>query len=359
MRKVAIIGTVGVPANYGGFETLVENIIGEYCPNEIQYTVYCSSKAYNHKLSSYKNAKLQYLNLSANGVQSIVYDIVSLLKATSHNDIILVLGVSGCCFLPIYRIFSKKKLVINIDGLEHRREKWSKWARRFLKFSEKMAIKYGDIIVTDNKGIQDYVKSEYNQVSELIEYGGDHVKSLPEKSESNRILNEYNLIEKENSFSVCRIEPENNVHIVLEAFKQSGKKIVFVGNWSKSDYGVALLKKYENESNIILLSPIYDLKILGVLRSNCLFYIHGHSAGGTNPSLVEAMFFARPILAFDVVYNRETTENCADYFSSIDTLVTLLNKTPVTYERNGKKMLEIAKQRYIWKSIVDRYVKLF
>ena len=119
------------------------------------------------------------------------------------------------------------------------------------------------------------------------------------------------------------------------------------------------IKKYENESNIILLSPIYDLKILGVLRSNCLFYIHGHSAGGTNPSLVEAMFFARPILAFDVVYNRETTENCADYFSSIDTLVTLLNKTPVTYERNGKKMLEIAKQRYIWKSIVDRYVKLF
>ena len=105
-----------------------------------------------------------------------------------------------------------------------------------------MAIKYGDIIVTDNKGIQDYVKSEYNQVSELIEYGGDHVKSLPEKSESNRILNEYNLIEKEYSFSVCRIEPENNVHIVLEAFKQSGKKIVFVGNWSKSDYGVALLK---------------------------------------------------------------------------------------------------------------------
>ena len=90
-----------------------------------------------------------------------------------------------------------------------------------------------------------------------------------------------------------------------------------------------------------------------------MFYIHGHSAGGTNPSLVEAMFFARPILAFDVVYNRETTENCADYFSSIDTLVTLLNKTPVTYERNGKKMLEIAKQRYIWKSIVDRYVKLF
>lgn len=359
MRKVAIVGTVGVPANYGGFETLVENIIGEHCPNEIQYTVYCSSKAYEHKQNSYKNAKLQYLNLNANGVQSIVYDIVSLLKATSHNDIILVLGVSGCCFLPIYRIFSKKKLVINIDGLEHKREKWSKWARCFLKFSEKMAIKYGDIIVTDNKGIQDYVKSEYNQVSELIEYGGDHVKYLPEKSESNRILNEYNLIEQEYSFSVCRIEPENNVHIILEAFKQSGKKIVFVGNWSKSDYGIALLKKYENESNIILLSPIYDLKILGVLRSNCLFYIHGHSAGGTNPSLVEAMFFERPILAFDVVYNRETTENCADYFSSVDTLVTLLHKTPVTYERNGKKMLEIAERRYIWKSIADRYVRLF
>ena len=88
---------------------------------------------------------------------------LSLIKATRKSDVILILGVSGCVFLPIYRLFSKKKLIINIDGLEHRRDKWGKWTRRFLKFSEKMAIKHSDVVVTDNKGIQDYVTEEYGK----------------------------------------------------------------------------------------------------------------------------------------------------------------------------------------------------
>lgn len=157
MIKVSIIGTVGVPANYGGFESLVENIIGDNSSKNIHYIIYCSSKNYSQKLLSYKNAKLKYIPLNANGSQSILYDIISLLKATRSSDVILVLGVSGCCFLPVYRLFSRKRLVINIDGLEHKRDKWGKWTRRFLKFSEKMALRYGDVIVADNKGIQDYV----------------------------------------------------------------------------------------------------------------------------------------------------------------------------------------------------------
>ena len=166
-KKVAIIGTVGVPANYGGFESLVENILGENASPDIAYTVYCSSKNYDSKLSEYKKAKLKYIPLDANGAQSIIYDIISLLQANCNNDIIVILGVSGCIFLPIYRMFSRKRIIINIDGLEHKRDKWGKWAKRFLKFSEKMAVKYADVIVTDNKGIQDYVKNEYGKVTGL------------------------------------------------------------------------------------------------------------------------------------------------------------------------------------------------
>ena len=123
----------------------------------------------------YKGASLKYIPLDANGIQSIFYDILSLIQATRRSDVVLILGVSGCCFLPIYRLFSKKKLIINIDGLEHRRNKWGKWTRRFLRFSEKMAVKYADVVVADNKGIQDYVLEEYGKQAELIAYGGDHV----------------------------------------------------------------------------------------------------------------------------------------------------------------------------------------
>ncbi len=358
MVRIAIIGTVGVPASYGGFETLVENIIGVNASAEVAYTVYCSGKSYPERLPSYKGASLRYIPLQANGGQSILYDIWSLLKATRGNDVVLVLGVSGCCFLPVYRLFSKKRLVINIDGLEHRREKWGKWTRRFLKFSERMAVKYADVIVSDNKGIQDYVKEEYGKDSALIAYGGDHVLCDIADVEK-EVLQQYGLEGMAYSFSLCRIEPENNVHITLEAFKRSGQTLVFVGNWERSQYGKELFEKYKDSANIHLFPPVYDLKVLNVLRSHCTFYIHGHSAGGTNPSLVEAMFFGKPILAYDVVYNRETTEGKANYFANSEELVALLSRPVASYQSNAECMEEIAQRRYRWSVIAREYEKLY
>lgn len=358
MKEISIIGTVGVPANYGGFESLVENIIKDKFSEDIHYTVYCSSKNYFQKNMSYEGADLEYIPLNANGSQSILYDIISLLKATKRSDVILVLGVSGCCFLPLYRFFTQKRLVINIDGLEHRRDKWGKWTKRFLKFSERMAVRYGDVIVADNKGIQDYVKEEYGKEAELIAYGGDHVLCDIHNIE-NDILKKYTLKSLDYSFSLCRIEPENNVHITLEAFNRTGENLVFVGNWERSSYGKDLLENYGKCENIHLLSPIYDLNILNVLRNNCVFYIHGHSAGGTNPSLVEAMFFQKPILSFDVIYNRETTEQNANYFSTVDDLMNLLQMPYSSFQTNANAMIEIAERRYRWEVIAKQYEALY
>lgn len=357
--KVAIIGIVGVPAKYGGFETLVENIIGENCSESIEYLVFCSSKSYENKVLEYKRAKLKYIPLKANGIQSIPYDIISIFNAINHKaDTLLILGVSGCLILPVVRLFSKKKIIVNIDGLEHRRDKWGSKVRKFLKFSERIAVHNADIVISDNKAIQDYVMAEYGKSSELIAYGGDHVLCDALMIE-HQILQEYNLTRDGYSFSLCRIESENNVHIILEAFAQTGRTLVFVGNWENSIYGKELLKSYDKCANIKMLAPIYDVSVLNVLRSNCSLYLHGHSAGGTNPSLVEAMFFEKPILAFDCVYNRETTEDKANYFADVTQLMELTTKLTDQYQVNAKSMLEIAWRKYRWKIIASQYEKLY
>jgi len=357
--KVAIIGTVGVPANYGGFETLVEQLVSHNNNDDLQYAVYCSKKSYDDKRWVYHGAKTEYIGLNANGMQSIPYDIVSLVKASRRSDVVLVLGVSGCAFLPVFRLFSRKKLIINIDGLEHRRDKWNKWVRRFLKFSERQAVKYGDIIVTDNKGITDYVMDEYGKPSELIAYGGDHVLTSPSAEQTHAVLQEYGLGVKDYALAICRIEPENNVHLILEAFERARKNIVFIGNWQKSEYGRELAKKYRDSQYVRITPAVYDLNKLNVIRSNCNLYLHGHSAGGTNPSLVEAMFFRVPIFAFDCIYNRESTENRATYFSSVEDLINKLYDSSIDLTSNAESMYEIANRCYRWETIARQYESLY
>ena len=355
MKRVAVIGIVGVPASYGGFETLVENLISKNASNNVEYLVYCSGKSYKERLVSYKGAHLDYISLKANGFQSTLYDIYSMIKTTNKYDVALVLGVSGCIFLPFFRFWFKKKLIVNIDGLEHQREKWGRFAKWFLRKSEAMAVRYADVIISDNKGIQDYVTETYHKDSVLIAYGGDHVERAVSEERTTEILKQYGVEKGNYAISVCRIEPENNCHMILEAFSKTDKKLIYIGNWERSEYGMALKEKYSEYPNINIHAPEYDLDTLYVLRSNAREYIHGHSAGGTNPSLVEAMFFGKPILAYDVVYNRATTYEKAYYFKDANELLALLNQADL----EGKTMKEIAKKQYTWKKIASQYEELY
>lgn len=353
--RVAVIGTQGVPASYGGFESLVDNILGENCPENVEYTVFCSSKDLPQRLESYKGARLKYVPLHANGMQSIPYDIWSMCRAVRGYDVILILGVSGCLFLPVLRAMTRSKIIVNIDGLEHRRDKWGKLARTILRQSEAMAVRFADVIISDNKGIQNYVTETYGRPSELIAYGGDHVHRNIAEERIDQILSDYKVERGQYAITVCRIEPENNSQIILEAFAESGKPLIFIGNWNHSDWSRNLRQQYAHCPNIQMLDAIYDLDILYALRSQAGTYIHGHSAGGTNPSLVEAMHFGMPILAFDVVYNRETTENQAYYFGTAAELAALTRRTDL----NGNTMIQIARQRYTWPHIANQYCNLY
>lgn len=353
--SVSIIGTVGIPANYGGFETLTEHLVLN-ADETIGYTVYCSSKAYKVKPKIYNGAQLKYINLKANGYQSVLYDVFSLFKSRK-SDVILVLGTSGCIILPLLKKISKSKIIVNVDGVEWRRDKWNFFIKKFLKISEKMAIKYADVIVADNQGICDLLKDNYHVNSELIAYGGSHVFK---KLFSDSLINDFPFLNKSYAFKVCRIEPENNVEIILEAYSELNDELVIIGNWQNSDFGKQLFHRFSVFNNIHLLEPIYESDKLNQIRSNCSIYIHGHSAGGTNPSLVEAMCLGLPIICFDVNFNRFTTNNKALYFSDKENLKEMiLNSKAYNLIEISKNLQKIANEQYDWGLIAKQYKKLF
>ncbi len=358
MKRVAVIGTVGVPAAYGGFETLVENIIGDNCSDGIAYTIFCSSKDCKQRLSTYKGAQLKYVALKANGVQSIPYDIISLVRSLRGYDVVVVLGVSGGIFFPIFKLLSRSKFVVNIDGLEWKRAKWGGLAKLYLRLSERLALMCADTVIADNQAIVDYIGARYSAKTVLIAYGSDHVVRDVTSQRSTEILQSYNISSGEYAMTVCRIEPENNCEMILSAFSKSGVPLLFVGNWNKSAYGMRLKEHYSTFMNITILDAIYDLDILHVLRTNSKYYIHGHSAGGTNPSLVEAMFCGCNVVAFDVAYNRETTEQRALFFRNEEELIELTSGGG--HDRDSSQaMSEIANRRYTWATIARQYEALY
>jgi len=359
LTKIAIIGTVGLPAKYGGWETLVNNLTshldGKFC-----FEVYCSSRSYDIKITTCNGAKLIYINLKANGIQSILYDSLSMLHALRGNaDIMLILGVSGSIFLPILRLFTKKKFIINIDGLEWKRQKWGYFTKIFLKFSEFLAVRKSDIVIADNEQILKYISTEYNVKAVLIPYGGDHVLKCKLYSNSSLIL-KYPFLNKKYAITVCRVEPENNLDMILLAFTRKLIDYVVVGNWDASSYGISLRRKFMNFKNIHLVDPVYKQEEIDLIRSNAFFYVHGHSAGGTNPSLVEAMHLSLPIFCFDVGFNRSTTLGLAFYFNDVFTLENLiLNVSNAELDANAKNMKNIANLHYKWDVVCKKYGDVF
>ncbi len=357
MKRIAIIGTVGVPGRYGGFETLAHQLVNNLS-NEFEMKVYCSKKVYlpHERPKFFKKARLYYLPFNANGIQSIIYDFISIMHALFVADTLIVLGVSGGLLLPFVRLFTNKKIIVNIDGLEWRRAKWHKSAKWFLRFSEKVAVRWSHADVTDNEAIKRYTSIHYKTLSQLIEYGADHTMPQELTCDAER---KYPFIVEDYCFKVARIEPENNIHIVLEAFTGLMQTLVIVGNWQASEYGRRLKKTFKQYSNIHMLDPIYDQTELDLLRFNCLLYIHGHSAGGTNPSLVEAMYLSLPIMAFNCSYNRATTENKALFFKTVEDLRFLIeNTTTDTLGRLSTDMKRIAEERYTWSVIAGKYKRL-
>lgn len=356
-KKVAIVGIVGLPPNYGGFETLVNYLtLNKY--EEFLFTVYCEKTKKKNRLSYYNGSKLIYLPLKANGFQSIIYDIIAIIRSWFTYDTILILGTPGCVILPFLRILKKTNTVVNFGGLEWKRDKWNKIVLRYLKLTEKLAIKYSDHIVADNQFFCDYISSTYNKKSTLIEYGGNHTQV---RSFDDLLLKKYPFLSKPYDVSVSRAQPDNNLHLVLEAYaKNKDRNLVLISNYDKFEYGRKLKQEYANVSNIHMLDAVYDQEELDTIRSNAQLYIHSHSFCGTAPSLVEAMSLGLPIISFDAPTNIFATENEAMYFQDVNGLLEILqtlNQNKLDVLKN--RMKNIAEKRYLWKRISNMYAELF
>lgn len=351
MKKIAIVGANGVPASYGGWDQLVEHF-SSFETSDYQFIIYCTNKTNDNNLSIYNNAIIRVVHLDANGWQSIPYDIVSLYLAFRECDAAIMLGTSGSLFIPVLSFF-KFPVFLNIDGAEWKRGKWNYFIKLFLKISEYIGVNFSRKVITDNLVLSDYVVSQYSKSPITIEYGGDHADFIS----AGELINQHDLTPNSYCFKVCRIVPENNLDMILDSFVDSDVIFVLVGNFDNSAYGRKLISKYKLSRNIKLLPPIYDQSKLNEIRSNCGLYIHGHSVGGTNPSLVEAMSLGLNIASFDVSYNRATTFGKSHFFKNESQLRTLINSfSQGELFDYSTEVKSLAKKHYTWRNIINKYI---
>ena len=344
--EIALIGTAGLPAKYGGFETLAENLV---LIDDQEFIVYCSGKP-DPAYSPADNVRLYHINIPANGALSIIYDIACVVHAVfSGCRRLLLLGSSASFAIgPLKIILPSLKVITNIDGLESTRAKWGVTAGLVLRAAERNATMVSDELISDNSAIKSHLLNKHRAESVLIAYGGDHA------------LRSVRDVQSLKAFSICRIEPENNIEMILSAFASSNIEIIFIGNWQASEYGRALYNRWCEHQNLDLRMPIYSQDDLDEVRSNTSIYVHGHSAGGTNPSLVEAMCCGFSVVAFDCIFNRETTHDSAYYFKSSEALVSIISDLHASeLKSNADEMFKLGQEYYTWEVIRQKYKSLF
>jgi glycosyltransferase involved in cell wall biosynthesis len=357
VATVAIVGTDGIPAQYGGFETLAERIAGGLSHRlELTVTVPRSRrKAIGSQ--AFLGSRLKYVPFEANGIQSVFHDAIALFL-TRESDCTLLLGVSGAWALPLFRLLSRSKIICHIDGLEWKRDKWNFIQKLILRFLELCAVRFGHEVVSDNAAITRYIIGQYGINPVEIAYGGDDTQTVV-----THIADVSDIVPwKSGQYwcAVARIEPENNIHTILRGFKRSGQSLVLIGNWMRSRYGRMLARKFGGYNNLTLVDPIYDRSKLNAIRIQSRGVIHGHSAGGTNPALVEAMCLGKPVVVFDVVYNRETTSGISPAFSTADELRVLVTElTDSELSSIAISLQKVASVRYTWERVVESYYRLF
>lgn len=355
-KKISIIGCVGIPNRYGGFESFAENIAPSLLQKGFNVTVTCDATRYSDDLSPfYRGVQRKFLSLPANGALSPLHDLVAFFATLLGSNVILVLGVSGGIFFPLFRLFCQLtgcRLIVNIDGVEWRRSKFSQMKRRFLYVCDSLAQRFAHEVIYDNAALAPYVK--FPSKSHCIAYSGDHAIQLRLEDQNDNPVGD-TPSELGYALTICRIEPENNCELLIDGFLESSVQTYkFIGNWNSSEYGRSLREKYSNHARLQLIDPVYDPVSVYRLRRDCSFYLHGHTVGGTNPSLVEMLFFDCAIFCYDCSFNRETAQEAASFFSDMGSLAHALSKASDIAPASR----EAVRKEYSASTIVAQLMKL-
>ncbi|MCI8309557.1 MAG: glycosyltransferase family 1 protein [Clostridia bacterium] len=383
MKNIFIIGCKGIPSNYGGYETFVENLtFYEKSNDNIKYHVACIGnyeREYEHNGARCFNVKIPNIGPA----KAIVYDLRAIKKSIEYiienkieDAIIYILACRIGPFLHHYKKIMKKYgilLYVNPDGHEWLRAKWSKPVKKYWKFSERLMIKESDLVICDSKNIEKYILksySKYNPKTVFIAYGADLEKSKlsNDSKELNEWYNEKNVKSGNYYLVVGRFVPENNYKTMISEFMKSNTKkdLVLITNVEKNKFyeQLRLETGFEKDSRIKFVGTVYEKELIKKIRENAYAYLHGHAVGGTNPSLIEALATTDLNLLYDVGFNKEVAENGALYWSLDNmNLANLINECDKLKDNKIKELGEIAKNRviqeYTWSKIVGDYKKLF
>lgn len=350
---IAIVGIMGVPARYGGFETSAEQIARHVSPITAKFVIYGQKSAYqpSERVENFFGHERKFIPLKSNNWQSVIHDAIAIIDVSIRlrPDAMLVLGTSGAWILPLARlIHPNMRIVTNIGGREWKRDKWGPLARAILKLFEHLAVRFSHSIIVDNEALLPVFLEMYRKKPDVIAYGGDHIQVPPVSWWGN------GLAPSGHWLSIARIQPDNNCTMILEAALLSRVSLVYVGNWEASAYGRSLRARFGGEPNLMLMDPVYDLAQLRRLRTDAQGYVHGHSMGGTNPSLVEALFVHDRFLVFDCSYNRSTLDDAGSWFKTAEDLASLM-----TSRESGKidlDTLQRLRARYHWESVSRQYL---
>ena len=349
--KIGILGTRGIPNRYGGFEEFAEQVSLFWSKFGHEVYVYCMDSPESEKIRI-NNPKVKQIYVQSpklGPLEQIIYDY----KCTKHavNSKLDIIYHAGYQSSVLGNMFFKKKLkgrlVYNMDGLEWKRSKYNYLTRKLTKYFEKLAVFSGAALISDNKGIKDYLYREYGKKSYLIEYGA--IKYCGEPTVVSQIPDNFDL-------TIARFEPENNILNIINCYRNSNRNLVIVAN---SDTQLYKKNKYlfDSYGNILFLGPIYNKSELAFLRGNCQFYIHGHSVGGTNPSLLEAMISGAKILANDNEFNRDVLGDFGHYWKTDQDLLMLITHLD-QYDKN-QEQIKYCTSRYSWDSIAEKHLNIF
>tara|TARA_Y100001935_G_scaffold1636_1_gene1473 strand:+ start:7437 stop:8549 length:1113 start_codon:yes stop_codon:yes gene_type:complete len=359
--KIGILGTRGIPNKYGGFEQFAQYLSESLVQNNFDVTVY-NPHFHTQTKSIPKEIKIihkwcpeKYFGAASH----IIYDFLCLKDALKKDlDIVLELGYQSSSLSLFFVKKGSSKIIFNMDGMEWKRQKWSYTIKAFTKWAEKMAVMKADYLIADNDGIKKYIKNYYNKDSIMIPYGST-IFTNPKED----LIKKYNLIKKKYFLIISRIEPENNIEMILDGYvkSESLNKMIIVGNYNNK-YGKFLLNKYKNYDKIFFLNGIYDMNIINNLRYFSKYYFHGHSVGGTNPSLLEAMACKVFIISHNNIFNKNVLGKDAYYFKTVEDVSSLLintksleEKRDVFINNNINKINKI----YNWSKINSNYINFF
>ncbi|PEP93442.1 glycosyl transferase [Bacillus wiedmannii] len=382
MKHVFIIGSKGIPAKYGGFETFVEYLTARKQSEDIQYHVSClanDNDEFKHNNARCFNVKTPEIG----SAKAVAYDILSLkecIRYIKRNNLTnCIVYVLACRIGPFFSFYKNKlekmgvKVFVNPDGHEWKRSKWSPSIRTYWKISEKLMVKHADVLVCDSKGIESYIKTDYKQFSPkttFIAYGADVTSSSLKDDDVklNEWYKKHDISANEYYLVVGRFVPENNYELMVREFMKSDSKkdFVIISNVEQNQFYQDLLAttNFDKDPRVKFVGTVYDQELLKKVRENAFAYFHGHEVGGTNPSLLEALASTKLNMLLDVVFNKEVGEEGAVYFTKESgSLTNLIHEVEQYSQEQINEMSGKAKDRiiheYSWEKIVNDYESLF